>query len=124
MDAWELVAERKIQEAMEEGVFDHLEGEGKPLDLSENPFVDPEDRMANLLLKNNGFAPGWIEEAKEIEAESRRLHASSAASKDFQNRVIALNRKIAAFNLKTPVLSSHIRLLEIRSLLEEQARRK
>ena len=47
MDLWCLIAERKIREAIEEGAFDHLEGTGKPLDLSENPFEDPSDRMAN-----------------------------------------------------------------------------
>ena len=66
MDVWQLVAERKIREAMEEGAFDHLEGTGKPLDLSENPFEDPSERMANRLLKNNGITPAWIQEAKEI----------------------------------------------------------
>lgn len=112
MDAWQLIAERKIQEAMEEGVFDHLEGMGKPLDLSENPFEDPSERIAHQLLKNNGFAPGWIEEAKEIEAESRRLRVPGEASKsDFQSRVTALNRRIASFNLKAPALSTHRRML-------------
>ena len=125
MDAWRLIAERKIQEAMEEGVFEHLAGEGKPLDLCENPFENPEDRIANQLLRNNGFAPEWIMEAKEIEAESRLLCADGEASKsDFEKRVLALNRKIEAFNLKTPVRSSHKLLLEIRSQLEQQARRK
>ena len=63
MDAWHLIAERKIREAMEEGAFDHLEGTGKPLDLRENPFEDPSERMGHRLLKNNGFAPAWIEES-------------------------------------------------------------
>ena len=46
MDVWNLIAGRKIREAMEEGAFDHLDGAGKPLDLSENPFEDPSDRLA------------------------------------------------------------------------------
>lgn len=101
MDVWRLIAERKILEGMENGAFDHLEGEGKPLDLTENPFEDPADRMAHRLLKNNGFAPDWIEEAKEIEAESRRLQVQGAASEsDFQRRVAALNQRIKSFNLK------------------------
>ena len=100
MDVWELVAERKIQEAMEEGAFDHLEGAGKPLDLTENPFEDPSERLGNRLLKNNGLAPGWIEEAKEIEAEMRRLRTGS--KEDRHLRVAALNHRIAAFNLKVP----------------------
>jgi hypothetical protein len=110
MDAWQLVAERKIREAMEEGAFDNLEGKGKPLDLSENPFEDPSDRMANRLLKNNGFAPTWIEEAKEIEAESRRLRAPGVLSTDdLRIRMAALNRRIMAFNLRAPALSLHKR---------------
>ena len=114
MDEWHFIAERKIREAMEEGAFDHLEGAGKPLDLSENPFEDPSDRMANRLLKNNGFAPDWIEEAKEIAAESRRLRASGELNADDRrNRVAALNRRILAYNLKAPMPSLHKRLFEI-----------
>ena len=104
MDEWHFIAERKIREAMEEGAFDHLEGAGKPLDLSQNPFEDPSDRMAHRLLRNNGFAPAWIEEAKEIEAETRRLRAEGkVSSDDFRARVAALNRRILSFNLKAPV---------------------
>ncbi len=108
MDVWQLVAERKIREAMEEGAFDHLEGTGKPLDLSENPAEDPSERMANRLIKNNGIVPAWIEEAKEIEAESRRLGVRDEVSKgDYRERVAALNRRIASFNLRAPAASLH-----------------
>jgi DnaJ homologue, subfamily C, member 28, conserved domain len=116
MDVWNLIAERKIREAMEEGAFNHLDGAGKPLDLSENPFEDPSDRLACRLLKNNGFAPAWIEEAKEIEAESRRLRASDPASKsDLQIRVAALNRRIVSFNLKAPASRLQKRLFKMSS---------
>jgi hypothetical protein len=108
MDVCQLIAERKIREAIEEGAFDRLEGAGKPLDLSENPFEDAADRMANRLLKNNGFAPDWIEEAREIEAESRRLRAPGEVPKrDLLERVAALNRRIGAFNLKAPAARFH-----------------
>ena len=113
MDEWHFIAERKIREAMEEGAFDHLEGKGEPLDLAENPFEDPSERMAHRLLKNNGFAPAWIEEAKEIELESRRLRAhADASAPDFRSRVAALNRRILTFNVRAPALSVHTRLFE------------
>ncbi len=116
MDEWRFIAERKIVEAMEKGAFDRLEGEGKPLDLSENPFEDPSDRMANRLLKNNGFAPDWIEEAKEIAAESRRLRAlGQLGADDLRGRVASLNRRILAYNLKAPIASLHTRFFEIDS---------
>ena len=116
MDAWNFIAERKIREAMEEGAFEQLEGMGEPLDLQENPFEDSSLRMAHRLLKNNGFAPAWIEESREIEIESRRLRAPNEISiDDFRSRVAALNRRILAFNLKAPALSLHKRLIEIGS---------
>jgi hypothetical protein len=108
MDLCQLIAERKIREAIEEGAFDDLEGAGKPLDLSGNPFEDPSDRIAHRLLKNNGLAPTWIEEAKEIEAEFRSLRAEGEAGKDdLRERVAALNRRIASFNLKAPATRFH-----------------
>jgi hypothetical protein len=72
--------------------------------------------MAHRLLKNNGFAPAWIEEAKEIEAESHRLRSEGNVSKsDYRRRVAALNRRIASFNLKAPAARLHKRLFEITS---------
>ena len=114
MDEWHFIAERKIREAIEEGAFDHLEGAGRPLPLDENPFEDPSLRMAHRLLKNNGLAPAWIEEAKEIEVESRRLQSQAERpAADFQSRVAALNRRIVSFNLRAPALSLHKRRLDI-----------
>ena len=89
---------------------------GKPLDLSVNPFEDPSDRMANRLLKNNGFAPDWIQEAKELAAESRRLRAlGEITNDDARSRVASLNRRIPTVNLKTPASHLHTRFFEIES---------
>ncbi|HYX29774.1 MAG TPA: DUF1992 domain-containing protein [Pyrinomonadaceae bacterium] len=68
MDAWESLIERKIREAMEAGDFDDLAGSGEPIDLTENPFEDPDWRTAHRLLRDAGFAPPWIEERKDIDA--------------------------------------------------------
>ena len=108
MDEFRFIAERKIREAMEEGAFDHLEGTGRPIALDENPFEDPSQRLANRILKNNGLSPAWILEAKEIEAEALRLrnHVGEPPA-DYRKRVAALNRRIAAFNLKAPVRGFH-----------------
>src|ERR1051326_929140 len=97
---------------MEEGAFDNLEGAGRPLALDENPYEDPAERMAHRLMKNNGLAPGWIEEARELDAEARRLQEDHGRCTDaeFRRRAAALNRRIAAFNLKTPVRSEERRV--------------
>lgn len=109
MDEWRFIADRKILEAMQEGAFERLEGAGKPLNLEESPFEDPGLRMAHRLLRNNGFAPAWIEEGRDIDAEISFLKASLHRFKDAERkrRVALLNRRIAAYNLKTPIASAH-----------------
>ena len=108
MDEWHFIAERKIREAMEEGAFEHLEGTGKPLDLSENPFEDAAQRMAHRILRNNGFAPAWIEEGREIDSEIRYLESNGTQfdAGERQRRIRLLNRRIVEYNLKTPVAGS------------------
>jgi DnaJ-like protein len=111
MDAWRLIAERKIEEAMAEGAFTNLSGAGVPLCLDEDPFVDPSLRMAHRLLKNNGFAPPWIEEGKDIDRDLETLRADlrggAGAGERFHERVHALNRRIVSFNLKAPGAVCH-----------------
>ncbi len=115
MDVWNLVAERKIREAMDEGAFDHLEGAGRPLDLDENPFEDPSLRMAHRLLKNNGFAPAWILEGKEIEGEIAWIEAHRAGLRpaEVDRRTAMVNRRIADYNLKVPVIHMQKALLTL-----------
>ncbi len=64
VDIWQIVADRKIQEAMEEGAFDCLEGTGRPLPEDNNPYEDPAQRMAHRLMKNAGITPEWIAEGR------------------------------------------------------------
>jgi hypothetical protein len=131
MKHWESLIDRKIREAMEEGEFDDLSGKGEPIDLAENPFEDPDWRMAHRMLRNAGFAPAWIEERKDIEAEIQAArttlarvwivlqnarhseHSNSAkarwrqALKGFEMKCAELNRRIQTWNLKTPAIGFH-----------------
>lgn len=126
MKRWESLVEQKIREAMEQGEFTDLSGKGHPIDLSENPYEDPGWRTAHRLLRNAGFAPAWIEERKEIDAEldiarvglsrvwkileNARGTANEAgatarweqAQAEFVEKVHELNRRINAWNLKAP----------------------
>src|SRR5215813_800809 len=130
-EPWKSLVDRKIREAMERGEFDNLAGKGSPIDLSENPFEDPDWRTAHRMLRNAGFAPAWIEERKDIDAdlEVARLslarawmiwhnaqgteHARAAetrwvkARQDFRDQAANLNRRIDAWNLKTPGVGFH-----------------
>ena len=72
------IAERKIQDAMEEGLFDNLPGRGQPLDLSVNPFEPPGMGAVNRLLRHNKVLPMWVVLAKEVEASRAAALASLA----------------------------------------------
>ena len=60
---------KQIQEAIDRGDFEDLPGKGKRQELEENAYVPRETRIVNQMLKDNGFAPRWIEVDKEIRAE-------------------------------------------------------
>lgn len=123
----ELIAERKIREAMEEGAFDCLEGAGKPLPFDDNPFEDQATRMAHRLLKNNGFSPAWIEESKEIEHEADVLQNEAkpgiAGAEGLASRIIELNRRIDLFNLTVPVRGKEKRRILLDAVLKRPATR-
>jgi len=144
LKGWESLIDKKIREAIERGEFDNLEGQGEPIDLSENPYEDPDWRTAHRMLRNAGFAPSWIEERKDIDAELgvarsnlarvwgiRRNardteHERSAAVRwqnaieTFRKKVDELNRRINAWNLKAPAVAFQRKRIdvetEIRSL--------
>jgi len=135
MKRWESLIDQRIREAMEQGEFDDLPGKGKPVDTSENPFEDPELRLAHRVLRNAGFAPSWIEERKDIEAELEIArnqlakawmilkrargseHESGAgvrweqALNSFTKQVGELNARIITWNLKVPARGFQRRLI-------------
>jgi Domain of unknown function (DUF1992) len=119
--------EELIRAAMEAGKFDDLPGKGKRLKLSENPHTDPEWRTAYHILHEAGFTLPWIETRNEIEAdlEKARLDLQrawswreSAAEQNqpsafterewreavgaFREKIFALNKRIADYNLTVP----------------------
>jgi len=110
MRAFEILAERRIREAMDEGFFDDLPGKGQPVDLSENPFEDPDCRMAHRLLRNSGHTLPWIEESRDIvrsiEQARSALHAAPsepATVARFRMRAAEINRRVLDFNVRAPV---------------------
>ena len=100
MDPWRFIADRKIREAMDEGVFDSLEGAGKPLPVEDSPGADPALWMAHHIMKNSGVVPAWIAEGNAIEAEKVRVRGLPAERRESAAR--ELNRRIARFNLTAP----------------------
>jgi DnaJ family protein C protein 28 len=142
MKRWEALIDQRIREAMEQGDFDDLPGKGKPVDTSENPFEDPELRLAHRILRNAGFAPSWIEERKDIEAELEiaRNQLSKAwmilkkgqgnenekgagvrwdkALNSFTQQVAELNGRIILWNLKVPASGLQRTLIDAEQEIE------
>jgi len=135
--AWRDLVEQRIQEAMAAGAFDNLPGQGRPLDLTRNPYLDPALELAFGLLKNSGYLPEWIARDKEIreelEAARARLRAAwtqrranpaddrawQAAVARFEETLAQLNRKIDDLNLIVPAVQCQ----RLRLRLEDELRR-
>lgn len=72
MDAIAFVAERKIEEAIAAGEFDHLPGMGAPLQLDDLSHMPADMRMAYIILKNSGYLE---DRPKQAPANMRELMA-------------------------------------------------
>ncbi|MEW6261496.1 MAG: DnaJ family domain-containing protein [Thermodesulfobacteriota bacterium] len=101
MDAFTKIAEQRIKEAQERGEFDHLPGQGRPLDL-EDYFRGPEDlRMAYRILKNAGCLPPELMLKNEIQ----KMEDMLATMKDEQEKyrqLKKLNLLVTRLNLMRP----------------------
>src|SRR3972149_5679752 len=120
--------EEIIQQAIKDGAFDNLPGKGKPLNLEDNPCIDPEWQLAYHLLKQNGFAPEFIEERQAIEMELAAARENLAhswawrqralergedaafveaewgrAKNKFEEVVAILNQRVRDYNLEIPI---------------------
>lgn len=91
MSSTQDLVESQIEKARKKGAFNNLEGAGKPINLEENPFEPPEMRMALKILKDNDFAPYWVELGKEIDAETAAVLKEIEAFKRYTR--MTLNEK-------------------------------
>ena len=66
MDFLYRIAENRILEAIETGLFDNLQGKGRPLVLEDDSHVPPELRMAYKIMKMADCLPPELEMRKEI----------------------------------------------------------
>lgn len=66
MDAFEKIAEDRIRQALEDGVFDNLKNTGKPIEFEDETWVPEDLRLAYRMLKNAGFTPPELELRNEI----------------------------------------------------------
>ncbi len=136
MSNWGTYIDRQIRKAMEDGEFDNLPGEGKPLNLEEDESTPDEMRLAFKILRENDLAPAWIMQGKDIDHKIEELlnrlrrsvdayraamdapnatantRASAArAWQTAQAKMTAsaakINQEISVYNLKVPAGIAH-----------------
>lgn len=147
LDHWTDLVGQRIEEAMRQGYFDNLPGQGKPLNLAKNPFVPEEMQMANKLLENNNLIPGWIGERKAVLAQIEQFRDKLAATtaryvyafrttndvafqaelrthwraqlEIWREDIRALNRRIETVNMQQP--AAHLEIFKL--ILDEELTR-
>lgn len=75
MIALELLAERRIAEAIGRGELDDLPGQGRPLDLGDDALVPEDLRLAWRILKNAGLVPPEVQALREMADLERCIDA-------------------------------------------------
>lgn len=98
MNIFEIIAEQKIQDAFNKGLFDNLPGKGKPLKLEDLSGVSPEDRMANKILKNAGILPQELQVRNEI-GELEKKIAACDSEEEKNNLKVKINRMRTMYNI-------------------------
>jgi Domain of unknown function (DUF1992) len=116
--SWESLVERQIREAMDDGAFDDLPYQGRPLPADDDAAAG-EWAMAYRMLRNAGAAPPWIladKEARNHLAERDRLFERAPgmrpterarARKELSQVVDAANRAIDRLNAEAPTDRQH-----------------
>jgi hypothetical protein len=98
MYAFEIVAERRIQEAIERGEFDNNPLSGKPLPSDGLDNVPSELRLAIKIMRNAGVLPEELELRKQNASINTLLRACSSDEEKEALR-IKLNEKQLRYNM-------------------------
>jgi len=148
-DRWLNVVEQQVAEAIQQGDFENLPGQGKPLDFSDDSLVPDDQRLAYKLLKNNDLTPTWIGERSDIQTkidhwritiQSQFVHYQarwetvkhheeqsviqklwSSSLEQHQAKLQEINSDIRTLNLQQPIVSLEFFHLQMEKELEQLA---
>ncbi len=98
MEIFQKIAEEKIREAMEQGLFDDLPNKGKPLKFEDESWVPEDLRLAYKILKNAGCIPPEMEMRKEI-IDLKELLKTIDDDEERIRKIRELNFKLLKFNI-------------------------
>lgn len=132
--SWESLTERLIREAQEAGAFDGIPGQGRRLELDDDPR-EGEMGLAFHILRTNDAVPPWIDADREarrsadgverVLADAERAGRSGRPSPAARSRLRARlaraaddhDRAVEALNSSAPSMTLHRRRLD-RAVLE------
>ena len=106
MYGYQKIIEQRIREAANNGEFDNLPGQGKPLKLEDESRIPEELRLAYKILKNANCVPPEVELRKEI-MQMEDLLESIPDEKEKYRHIKKINLKIMKLNMmghKSPLL--------------------
>ena len=100
MSPFALIAERRILEAQQQGLFDDLALKGQPIAREDLSSIPEELRMAYKILKNAGYLPPELELQREIvslrelldcchDVEERKILRKRLTEKQLHYQVLA-----------------------------------
>jgi hypothetical protein len=102
VEFFQRIAENRILEAIDNGLFDNLRGKGKPLKFEDESHIPPELRMAYRILKNADCLPPELELRKEI-VQLQDLVASLPDEAEKLKQMRRLNFLIMKMNMSRQV---------------------
>ena len=97
-EAFNKIAEKKIQEAMNDGQFDDLPGKGKPLQLEDDSHIPADIRLGHKILKNANCLPPELELRKEIFTVEELLAGEKDAKAKYR-QIKRLNYLVMKLNM-------------------------
>jgi len=111
------VVETILDKADRDGTFDHLRGEGKPIEWQDETHVPEEQRLAYRVLRDNDCRLPWMDEAEALDCDLIKLrqqfhqawlNAADAGERkalktSWHQAVSEYNRRIFEYNLRVPL---------------------
>lgn len=127
---WQSSIDEQLRKAQESDEWKNLPGQGKPLNLNDDPNTPDEMRMAYKILRENDLAPAWIMEGKELDVEREKLvnqlqaavRSGGAANvkTSLKEAVTLFNKRILSYNLKLPPGVIHKRSINLQRELDQR----
>jgi len=119
---WESLIDRQIREAMTEGQFENLPYQGQRIPIDDD---GSESALAHHLLRQAGFAPGWVATDAEIRdllaqrdtlvarTRGRGLPVHERDRQALADLVVRINRLVLRLEHEAPTPKQHRRRLDL-----------